>query len=204
MTVTNSLFLEPLKTCLPEHVFNQIPACLETFEINTPLRLAHFLSQCDYESANFSVTEENLNYSVIQLKRRFKKYFRNNLAKKYAHQPEKIGARIYAGRIGNGSEATKEGAMYRGRGYIQLRGKSNYSAFNPKVDEDILIHPALVAEKYALFSAAWYWNSCELNTIADEGANKCVVKKVTHKMTGGFSEIIERVQIFNKYYAPFI
>ncbi|MCK5898729.1 MAG: glycoside hydrolase family 19 protein [Methylococcales bacterium] len=200
MTSSNSVSLEPLKACLPESVFNQIPACIEAFEINTALRLAHFLSQCDYESAGFSVTEENLNYSAIQLRRAFKKYFRRNLAKKYAHQPEKIGARVYAGRLGNGNEATGEGYLYRGRGYIQLRGKSNYKAFNDKVEEDMLAQPDLMAEKYALFSAAWYWNNTELNLIADEGAEKHIVKIITHKMNGGFSGTANRVQLFNKYY----
>ena len=200
MTVTNSLFLEPLKTCLSPSVFNQIHACIDVFEINTACRLAHFLSQCDYESANFSVSEENLNYSAIQLRRMFKKYFRENLAEKYAHQSEKIGARAYARRLGNGNEATAEGSLYRGRGYIQLRGKSNYMAFNEMVDEDMLAHPELMAEKYALFSAAWYWNICGLNLIADEGIDKPIIKKITHKMNGGFSGIVDRVQLFNKYY----
>ena len=130
MTSTNLLFLAPLKTYLPSSVFNQLQVCIEIFEINTAYRLAHFLSQCDYESASFSVTDENLNYSAIQLRRGFKHYFREHLAEKYAHQPEKIGARVYAGRLGNGNEATGEGYLYRGRGYIQLRGKSNYKAFN--------------------------------------------------------------------------
>ncbi|MCK5872311.1 MAG: glycoside hydrolase family 19 protein [Methylococcales bacterium] len=200
MTSSNSVSLAPLKACLPESVFNQIPACIEAFEINTALRLAHFLSQCDYESAGFSVAEENLNYSAIQLRRAFKKYFRENLAEKYAHQPEKIGARVYAGRMGNGNEATGEGSLYRGRGYIQLRGKSNYQAFNDKVEEDILVNPALMTEKYALFSAAWYWNIHTLNLIADEGGDKGIVKKITHKMMGGYSEIVKRVQLFNKYH----
>ncbi|MCK4493074.1 MAG: glycoside hydrolase family 19 protein [Methylococcales bacterium] len=200
MTSTNLLFLAPLKTYLPSSVFNQLQACIEIFEINTAYRLAHFLSQCDYESASFSVTDENLNYSAIQLRRGFKHYFREHLAEKYAHQPEKIGARVYAGRLGNGNEATGEGYLYRGRGYIQLRGKSNYKAFNEMVNEDMLAHPELMAEKYALFSAAWYWNLCALNLIADEGIGKPIIKKVTHKMNGGFSGIVDRVQLFNKYY----
>ena len=195
----SSLALAPLKAHLPEFIFSQIPACIDTFEINTPLRLAHFLGQCDYESAGFSVTEENLNYPAASLRRAFKKYFRKNLAEQYAHQPEKIAARLYAGRMGNGNEASKEGALYRGRGVILLRGKLNYAAFNAMVDDDLLQHPDLVAKKYALLSAAWYWNTRSLNTLADGGNHKTTVKQITRKMVGGFNDINARFQTFTKY-----
>jgi putative chitinase len=196
----SSFTITSLQSCLPEFIFEQIPVCIEKFEINSPRRMAHFLAQCDYESNGFRVTEESLNYSAANLKKVFKKYFRKNLAEHYAHHPEKIAARLYAGRMGNGNEASKDGALYCGRGVILLRGKANYAVFNNLVEEDLLQQPDLVAQKYALISAAWYWSTLILNTIADQGDDKATVKHITHKMTGSFSQIPNRVQIFNKYY----
>lgn len=198
---SDDLNLKNLVGHLPEKVITQIPECAEKFQINTPLRLAHFLAQCSHESANFKATEENLNYSVSGLKKVFKKYFRGHLADKYARQPEKIASRVYGGRMGNGNEASKDGYKYRGRGYIQLTGKFNYRSFNDVVDEDVIAHPELVAQKYTLLSAAWYWNSRSLNRVADLGANKAVIKRVTKKVNGGFNGLVDRIKQFKKYYS---
>jgi putative chitinase len=196
-----NLKLSQLEGHLPNEVIKQIPDCTETFKINTPLRLAHFLAQCSHESADFKATEENLNYSVSALKRVFKKYFRGNLAEKYAHQPEKIASRVYGGRMGNGKEASKEGYKYRGRGYIQLTGKNNYSAFNEVVEEDVVASPELVATKYALLSAAWYWDSRALNNVADKGTSKSTSTIVTKKVNGGRNGLADRIRKFKKYYS---
>jgi putative chitinase len=115
---------------LPEHVYVQILDVVIKYKINTPLRLAHFLAQCHHESAGFNVVEENLNYSAEGLLRTFKKYFTPEQANEYAHNKVKIASRVYANRMGNGDEASQEGWLYRGRGYIQLTGKDNYAAFN--------------------------------------------------------------------------
>ncbi len=99
--------LDKLKPSVPTAVIEQISSCAEKFEINTNLRLAHFLAQCAYESADFKVTEENLNYSAVGLQKVFNKYFPGDLAGSYARQPEKIASRVYANRMGNGDEASK-------------------------------------------------------------------------------------------------
>ena len=197
----SDLDLTPLEGHLPDEVIKQISSCAEKFKINTPLRLAHFLAQCSHESAEFRATEENLNYSVSALKRVFRKYFRGNLAEKYARQPEKIASRVYGGRMGNGKEASKEGYKYRGRGYIQLTGKNNYNAFNEVVEEDVVTNPELVATKYALLSAAWYWDSRALNNIADKGTSKSVSTTITKKINGGKNGLADRIRAFKKYYA---
>ena len=132
------LSIDGLKTHVPDTVLDQIPGCAEKFDINTPLRLAHFLAQCAHESAEFTAREENLNYSAEGLKKTFSKYFPDNLADSYARQPEKIASHVYANRLGNGNEASKEGYKYRGRGYIQLTGKENYRKFDQSIDDDIL------------------------------------------------------------------
>lgn len=195
------LSLDGLKTHIPDVVFDQIPDCAEKFNINTPLRLAHFLAQCAHESAEFTALQEKLNYSAVRLKQVFPKYFPDNLADSYARQPEKIASRIYGNRMGNGDEASGEGYQYRGRGYIQLTGKDNYSAFAQTVSDDILQDPDLVATKYPLLSAAWFWNTRSLNPLADQGSDDQVVTNITKKVNGGLNGLDDRIQHFKNYYA---
>lgn len=195
------LSIDGLKTRIPDAVLDQIPDCAEKFAINTPLRVAHFLAQCAHESMDFKAHEENLNYSAEGLKKIFPKYFLDNLADSYARQPEKIASRVYGGRMGNGDEASKEGYKYRGRGYIQLTGKDNYSKFAQTVNDDILNNPDLVASKYPLLSAAWFWNSRSLNQLADEGASDDVVTKITKKVNGGVIGLDDRIKHFKSYFS---
>lgn len=197
----SGLKLDKLKGHVPEAVIAQIPDCAAKFQINTRLRLAHFLAQCAHESAGFKATQENLNYSADGLNKIFGKYFRTVNAANYARQPEKIASRVYANRMGNGDEASKEGYKYRGRGYIQLTGKSNYSEFDKSVDEDVVANPDLVASKYALLSAAWYWNSRALNNSADKGASDAAVTEVTKKVNGGTIGLADRIKHFKEYYS---
>ncbi len=194
------LSIDGLKTQIPDTVLDQIPDCAENFFINTPLRLAHFLAQCAHESAEFKAREENLNYSAEGLRKVFPKYFPDNLADSYARQPEKIASRVYGGRMGNGDEASKEGYKYRGRGYIQLTGKDNYNKFAQAVSDDILNNPELVASKYPLFSAAWFWNTRSLNQLADEGSSDDVVKKITKVVNGGYNGLEDRIKHFKNYF----
>ena len=138
--------LEKLKGHIPDAVIAQIPGVMEKFQINTPIRLAHFLAQCGHESGGFKATQENLNYSAKGLMGIFKKYFPTvALATAYQRKPEMIASRVYGGRMGNGAEATREGYKFRGRGYIQLTGKENYTAFGKSIGEDILANPDVVA-----------------------------------------------------------
>jgi putative chitinase len=125
-----ALKLQNLKGHIPDAVIAMIPDTAAKFAINTPLRLAHFLAQCGHESGGFRATQENLNYSAKGLNGIFRKYFPTEAsAAAYARQPAKIAAKVYGGRMGNGPESTGEGYKFRGRGYIQLTGKENYTAF---------------------------------------------------------------------------
>jgi putative chitinase len=194
--------LNKLKGHIPENVLSQIPNVMDTFQINTPLRLAHFLAQTGHESGGFKLTNENLNYSADGLKKIFPKYFTQaGLAESYARQPEKIASRVYGGRMGNGDESTKEGYKFRGRGYIQLTGKSNYSEFDKFVNEDILANPDLVATQYPLLSAAWFFHKNGLNTIADKGADDATVTAVTKRVNGGTIGLPDRIKHFKEYYS---
>jgi putative chitinase len=195
------LSIDKLKSQVPDAVLAQIPDCAAKFGIDSPLRLAHFLAQCAHESAEFKALEENLNYSVDGLKKVFSKYFPDDLANGYARQPEKIASRVYAGRMGNGDEASKEGYKYRGRGYIQLTGKDNYGAFAKAIGDDVVTNPDWVKTKYPLLSAAWFWNTRALNELADQGASDDVVTKITKKVNGGTLGLDDRISHFKKYYA---
>ena len=192
--------LSRLKGHVPDAVITQIPTVMEKFQINTPLRLAHFLAQCGHESGNFKAVQENLNYSADGLKKIFPKYFPGTLSESYARNPEKIASKVYGGRMGNGDESTKEGFKFRGRGYIQLTGKSNYTAFAKSIGEDTVSNPDLVATKYPLASAAWFFSKNGLNSIADKGADSATVTAVTKRVNGGTIGLVDRIKHFNEYY----
>lgn len=194
--------INKLKGIIPEKVLSQIPQIIDKFQINTPLRLAHFLAQCSHESWNFTATTENLNYGSVALLSTFKKYFPElPKAEAYARKPEKIANLVYANRMGNGPESSGDGYKYRGRGYIQLTGKVNYQAFDKVVEEDIVNQPELVATKYPLLSAAWYWNSRNLNTVADGGSTELEIARVTRRVNGGTNGLTDRITKFKKYYS---
>ena len=191
--------LDKLKGHIPDGVIAQIPAVQEKFEINTPLRLAHFLAQCGHESGGFKAVSENLNYGAAGLQSIFKKYFTAESAKEYQRKPEKIANIVYANRMGNGNQASGEGYKFRGRGFIQLTGKDNYTSFDKVVEDDIIANPELVATKYPLLSAAWFFHKNGLHKIADEGATDAVVTKVTKRVNGGTIGLPDRIKHFNEY-----
>jgi putative chitinase len=195
------LNLDKLKGHVPDAVLAQIPDTAARFNITNNLRLAHFLAQCAHESGNFKAVSENLNYSTDGLKRIFGKYFPGDLAASYARQPEKIAARVYGSRMGNGDEASGEGWKFRGRGYIQLTGKSNYSKFDGFVEDDIIGNPDLVATKYPLASAAFFFNSNSLWSICDLGSDEATVAKVSKRVNGGTIGLADRIKHFKEFYS---
>ena len=121
------------------------------------------------------------------------------MAESYAHQPEKIASRVYGSRMGNGDEASKEGWKYRGRGAIQLTGKQNYEIFSKFIGEDCVANPDLVATKYPLSSAEFFFNNVGLWSMCDEGSTDDVVTKVTRRVNGGTNGLAHRLQEFKKF-----
>jgi putative chitinase len=195
------LKLEKLRGHIPDSVISQIPDTAARFELNTPLRLAHFLAQCGHESGGFKATQENLNYSASGLKGIFGKYFKEaGLAEQYQRNPQKIASRVYGGRMGNGPESTGDGFKFRGRGYIQLTGKDNYTAFGKAINEDMTANPDKVATHYPLLSAAWFFTKNGLHKIADQGASDAVVTQVTKRVNGGTIGLADRIKHFKEYY----
>jgi putative chitinase len=198
---TGGLKLDKLKGHIPDAVISMIPDTAAKFQINTPLRLAHFLAQCGHESGGFRLTKENLNYSAKGLMGIFKKYFPTEaLAKQYERQPAKIANKVYGGRMGNGPESSGEGAKYCGRGYIQLTGKDNYIAFGKSIGVDMTVNPDLVSSQYSLLSAAWFFSKNGLHKMADEGSTDAVVTKITKRVNGGTIGLTDRIKHFKEYY----
>jgi putative chitinase len=178
--------LEKLKGHVPDSVIAQIPDTAAKFNITNPLRLAHFLAQCGHESTLLLGT--------------FGKYFDGTTAAQYEKKPEMIASRVYGNRMGNGDESTKEGYKFRGRGYIQLTGKSNYTKFAQFIGEDTVGNPDLVATKYPLASAAFFFDSNKLWSICDKGADDATVTSVTKRVNGGTIGLPDRIKHFNEYY----
>jgi putative chitinase len=184
---------------VPAAVIAQIPETAAKFGITTNLRLAHFLAQCALESSGFKATVENLNYSAQRIPQVFGKYFKTVSAAAYAHNPQKLGSRVYANRMGNGDEASGEGYKFRGRGYIQLTGKNNYTSFSKFIGEDCVANPDLVATTYPLASAAFYFNSNNIWAICDQGTSDATVTKVSKAVNGGTTGLAERLQNFKSF-----
>ena len=189
-----------LKGQIPDNVYGEIQSVIDTFAINTAIRLSHFLGQCAHESGNFKFTSENLNYSTKGLIATFPKYFKQpGLAEAYARNPERIASRVYADRMGNGAEGTSDGWKFRGRGYIQLTGKSNYSTFDKFVNEDVMSNPNLVATKYPLLSAGWFFHKNKLNLISDKGLTEPVMLELTKRINGGTNGLQDRIKYTIKF-----
>ena len=152
------------------------------YEINTPNRIAMFLAQVGHESGGLRATQENLNYRAETLVKVFPKYFRGKNPNEYAKNPEKIANLVYSNRMGNGTPESGDGYRYRGRGLIQLTGKSNYQAFAADMNLELEEVIDWCAEpEGACWSAGWFWDSRELNQWADKGD----VLTVTKKINGG-------------------
>ena len=168
---------------------NQAMAC---FDVDTPLRQAGFLAQVGHESGSLSTVVENLNYSALALQQVFGKYFTADSAADYARQPERIANRVYAGRMGNGDEASGDGWRFRGRGLIQVTGRSNYqrcgSALHQAFDGygvDLLAAPeTLELPADAALSAAWFWSANGLNELADAGDIVAMTKRINGRTNG--------------------
>jgi len=190
-----------LSTKIPLSVIAQLDDVITKFNITNPLRLAHFLAQCAHESGDFKLTTENLNYSADGLQKIFRKYFPTpEIANQYARNPQKIANKVYASRMGNGDEASGDGFKFRGRGYIQLTGKTNYQEFGTSIGVDCVANPDLVATTYPLASAAFFFNKNGLWTTCDKGSSVDVINQVRKRVNGGLigiEDVVNKFKIYN-------
>lgn len=167
----------------------------------TPERAAHFFAQTAHETGEYKLFSENLNYSADGLKKIFGKYFPDNLNESYARNPEKIANRVYGSRMGNGDEASGDGWKYRGRGALQLTGKSNYQSFSSYLKKpEIMTNPDLVANEFAFESAMFFFDNNKLWTICDQGVNDDTITRLTKRINGGTLGLDHRKALTLKYY----
>jgi putative chitinase len=165
-------------------------------------RAAHFFAQTAHESGGFKAFSENLNYGAKGLRGIFGKYFPTDaLAAQYERKPEKIANKVYASRMGNGDEKSGDGWKYRGRGALQLTGKTNYQAFaNYLGKPEIMTNPDLVATEYAFESAIYFFEKNGLWKICDQGINDAAILALTKKINGGTHGLDDRKTKTYKYY----
>lgn len=173
-------WLECLNTILPE------------YEIDSPERVAAFLAQCAHESGGFKAIKENLNYKASSLRKVFPKYFpTDELAEQYAHNQEAIANRVYGNRMGNGDEHSGDGYAYCGRGLIQLTGHDNYKAFADSLSSSMEeIVEFLQTFEGCVQSACWFWETNDLNSLADSGD----IKAMTKRINGGYIGLEDRIK----------
>ena len=112
----------------------------------------------------------------------------------YARKPRAIASRVYAGRFGNGNEASGDGWMFRGRGLIQVTFRDNYRQCGDVLGCDLEGDPGLLAEPLmAALSAGWYWNSRGLNALADDGNTEAI----TRRINGGTNGMEDRIALYD-------
>jgi putative chitinase len=164
-------------------------------------RAAHFFAQTAHETGGFKAFSENLNYGAKGLSGVFRKYFPTEAAAKaYERQPQRIANRVYANRMGNGDEASGDGWRYRGRGALQLTGKSNYQLFSDYIDRpDVMTNPDLVATELCFESALWFFDNNKLWKICDQGVNDAAVVALTKRVNGGTHGLDDRTTRTRKY-----
>jgi putative chitinase len=187
------------KCASPQEWVTAMESVLPAHNINTTDRIASFIAQCGHESGGWTVFEENLNYSSLALTSIFGKYFTKELADQYARKPEKIANRVYANRMGNGDEASGDGWKYRGRGPIQVTGKTNITTFAKKLVPDfqkIIDNPSLIStdKQLSLLSAIWFWDNANLNKYADAKD----IKGMTKVINGGYNGLDERTKLYGE------
>jgi putative chitinase len=192
--------LNKIRNKIPIQVADELSGVMKDFNITNSFRLTHFLAQVAHESGNFKFVRENLNYSAEGLLKVFPKYFDINTAPLYARKPEMIANIVYESRMGNGNRNTGDGWRFRGRGYLQLTGRTNYKAFSDHIgDVNIMVNPDLIATKYPLTSAGWFFEKNKLWAICDEGVELATIRKVTQRVNGGYNGISDRVSKTNVF-----
>jgi putative chitinase len=168
----------------------------------TDEQAAHFFGQTAHETGGFKAFSENLNYSSKGLMTTFKKYFADAaVASRYERKAENIANRVYASRMGNGDEASGDGWKYRGRGALQLTGKSNYEAFAKWLGKpELLDSPDAVATEYAFDSARFFFDRNKLWAICDKGVNDEAILALTKRINGGTHGLEDRATRTKQYY----
>ena len=172
----------------------------DRFGISTPVQQASWIGQCGHECGNFKILEENLMYRAATLLKLFPRTpkrawgFTPEEAVAYERQPQRIANRIYGNRMGNRDEASGDGFRFRGSGFLQLTGHSNFYHAGQALGEDFVMKPELVrTPKYAAMTAGWFWQTHKLNQYADSRDFLMMTKKIN----GGTIGLDDRIKHIN-------
>jgi putative chitinase len=160
---------------------------LPVYDITSKLRFAAWIAQCGHESTDFNTIQENLNYRASALLSVFPTHFNTTEAEAYQHNPEKIANRVYANRLGNGSEESGDGWLFHGRGIIQITGRDNYTKCSQSIygDDRLLTNPDLLLQiDGAVRSACWFWQIDNLNVLADASQFESITRRINGGMNG--------------------
>ena len=162
------------------------------------LRGAHLLGQTAHESGSFYFTEENLNYSAESIVRVWPSRFADlESAEPFARNPEALADAVYGDRMGNDGE----GWRWRGRGFLQLTGRSNYEAFAEDMNlPEVLDNPDCVCTEYAMETAIWFFEKNGLFEIADLGILEDVIERITKRVNGGTHGLDDRIKKTQQIY----
>ena len=165
------------------------------FDISTPPRLAAWLANIAVESAQLNVQIENLNYSAQSLREIFPSHFTPEEFAKFAHDPQAIANRVYAGRMGNGPESSGDGWKYRGHALPQLTGRAIFRDCGEGLDLDLINHPELLLIPVnSARCAGWFWHYKDCEDAADHG----LFREVVRKWNGGLNGIVQRENFYHK------
>lgn len=178
-------------------------SAMQQFEINTVARIAAFLAQIAYESDQCREIQERLNFSAVGLTRTWPKRFPTlETARPYEYHPEKLANFVYANRLGNGPVESRDGYRFRGRGLIQLVGRSNYTAVSQALGVDFVTNPdALLDPRNASMSAAWFWKTRGLCELADDRTgddDNEDFRQITRVINGGTNGLLDRVDFWRR------
>lgn len=189
----------PLSAGLAEVFARPLTTACQRFGIVEPRHLASFLAQVAHESSELRVLEEGLNYrSADRICKVFGKKRFPTLASAapYVGNPKALASRVYAGRLGNGDEASGDGWKYRARGLIGITFHDNYLLCGLALDLPLLEDPdQLKLTENAAASAAWFWWNRNLNPLASDTD----IRDETRAVNGGSNGLEDR----ERYYARF-
>lgn len=183
-----------------------IAAAMAEFGIDTPAREAAFLAQIVHESDGLRAMEENLNYHASRLPVVWPRHFylapdepNGRLdASQYEHNPEALANVVYANRMGNGPESSGDGWRYRGRGLIQLTGRSLYAQAGAALQLDLLNQPEVLRQPEAAARAAgWYWQHINGNALADPATQQSFAQ-LTEAINGALTGEDHREQLWKR------
>lgn len=162
---------------------------------------AMFFGQCSHETGGFHTFIENLNYSAQGLRQTFQTHFTQAESEQYARNPQRIANRVYANRMGNGNEASGDGWTFRGRGAIQLTGRSAYSSFSSSIGQPVIMtQPDIVATAYAFESGKWFFDKNNIWSLCS-GINDSTITAVTRKVNGGTNGLADRLEVVKQFYS---